>query len=116
MPSMPPRPCTKPGCYRLATKDGRCDQHQRKSWDHTKSRHERGYGNDWYKLRVFILRRDKNLCQVCLSKGIYTPATQVDHITPKALGGDNSHANLQSICGKCHTVKTQQEAIQGRGG
>ena len=38
-----------------------------------------------------------------------TPATQVDHIKPKAKGGTDDWDNLQSICDRCHDAKTKQD-------
>lgn len=80
------------------------------AWDHELSSHERGYGHEWRKLRQQALRRDGYLCQPCYRKGRPTPATQVDHITPKAKDGGDDLNNLQSICGPCHKAKTQAEA------
>ena len=85
-------------------------------WDHGgKTRHERGYGHKWDKLRLTILQRDSYLCQPCLNKGKPTPATQVDHITPKASGGTDDPDNLQSICTPCHDAKTKAETAQANG-
>jgi len=72
----------------------------------TTSRHERGYGREWEKLRTAALQRDKHLCQPCLRRHRVTPAAQVDHINPKAKGGTDDMDNLQSICGPCHDAKT----------
>lgn len=72
----------------------------------TTSRHERGYGRAWEKARKAALYRDKHLCQPCLRNHRVTPATQVDHITPKAKGGTDDMDNLQSICGPCHLTKS----------
>lgn len=115
MPMMPPKPCTKPGCHKMATKKGRCDDHQIKAWDHNgKSRHERGYGSVWVKIRRQALERDQHKCVLCLSEGVHTPATEVDHIIPKAIGGDDSLSNLQSICKAHHKEKTAAESSTGR--
>ena len=70
------------------------------------SRHARGYGNAWDKLRKVALRRDKHLCQDCRDKGRVVPATQVDHVTPKAKGGTDDLDNLRSLCRDCHDAKT----------
>ena len=85
------------------------------SWDRSKqlSRHERGYGYAWEKLRKSILLRDSYLCQPCLRRGIPEPAKQVDHIVPKSQGGTDDHENLQSICEPCHKEKTLIESIGG---
>lgn len=86
-----------------------------KPWHHTASRHERGYGSRWVKLRQTIIARDKALCQPCMREGRLTPFAAVDHITPKAEGGTDAHDNLQLICGACHDAKTQQEAARALG-
>ena len=80
------------------------------SWDHEGSRHERGYGYQWTKTRARILRRDGHLCQPCYRKGRATPATQVDHITPKSQDGTDDSDNLQGICTDCHKAKTKAES------
>ena len=74
-----------------------------------RSRHERGYGSEWDKLRVAALERDKHLCQPCRAKGRVTPATEVDHVLRKRDGGTDDMTNLQSICSPCHTAKTAAE-------
>ena len=51
-----------------------------------------------------ILNRDP-ICMVCQK----APSTAVDHITPKARGGDDADSNLQGICEACHTAKTNRE-------
>lgn len=75
----------------------------------TTSRHERGYGKEWTKLRERVLRRDNRLCQPCLHKGIVHPGNEVDHIKPKHLGGTDDEGNLQTICTKAHREKTMRE-------
>lgn len=79
------------------------------------SRHERGYGSAWVKTRAVILKRDSGLCQPCLAQGRPTPATQVDHVKPKAKGGNDDHDNLQAICTACHDAKTEREAAEAQG-
>jgi 5-methylcytosine-specific restriction protein A len=79
----------------------------RRAWDHGgRSRHERGYGTAWEKLRKVVLQRDRHLCQPCLEAKRFTPANQVDHILAKANGGTDDPANLRAICSPCHTKKT----------
>lgn len=79
------------------------------AYDHKLSRHERGYGYEWVKLRLTVLMRDGYLCQPCYKLGRPTPAKQVDHITPKAQDGTDDLENLQAICDSCHKAKTQVE-------
>jgi 5-methylcytosine-specific restriction protein A len=78
------------------------------TWART-SRHQRGYGAAWDKLRVHILRRDNGLCQPCLRKNRITPATDVNHIKPKAQGGRDVDENLESSCGPCHDDETLRQ-------
>lgn len=86
------------------------------SWQGNRgSRHERGYGRAWDRLRAQALKRDGYLCQPCLAMGRPTAATQVDHMRPKAKGGTDDLENLQSICGPCHADKTKIEAAEAQG-
>jgi 5-methylcytosine-specific restriction protein A len=78
------------------------------AWAKT-SRHSRGYGSQWDKLRIAVLRRDMGLCQPCLANNRTALATEVDHITPKAKGGTDDIGNLQAICRPCHTDKSTAE-------
>jgi 5-methylcytosine-specific restriction enzyme A len=86
-----------------------------KPWQHQGSRHDRGYGYNWSKLRLTILDRDMHLCQTCLANGRPTQATEVDHVTPKADGGTDDPSNLVAICTTCHMAKTQAEAAKAQG-
>ena len=84
-------------------------------WDGNGSRHQRGYGTAWDKLRLRILKRDCYLCQECKRQGRLTPLKvrprdhAVDHIVPKAHGGTDDEANLESLCASCHSAKTARE-------
>lgn len=80
------------------------------AWNHSKTRQERGYGAEWQRIRLRIMGRDMWLCQTCLQSGRPTPATQVDHITPKAKGGTDEDENLQAICEGCHKEKTARDS------
>jgi 5-methylcytosine-specific restriction enzyme A len=84
------------------------------AWSKT-SRHERGYGTVWTKLRKAILQRDHYLCQHCLAKGIATQGNHVDHIKPKAKGGTDEPSNLQVLCTKHHSAKSAKESVEARG-
>lgn len=93
---------------------------QRKPWHHDKrSRHERGYGTAWDKLRLRILARDGYLCRCedCAKTKRLRPATEVDHIVSKAawlkqrgsLDGCDDDSNLAAINSDCHKAKTARE-------
>lgn len=64
----------------------------------------RGYDADWERLRQQVLSEETN-CRACGS-----PATDVDHAIPKALGGTDLRANLEALCGPCHRTKTARES------
>lgn len=72
----------------------------------TTSPTQRGYGYSWTKLRKAKLA-DQPLCEYCLPR--VTPATEVDHFTPKAQGGTDDWDNLRSTCRQCHKEKTIRE-------
>ena len=117
MPERIKRRCLCRSCNALhRNANGYCDEHkaQASGWtkreQHKGNRHQRGYGNEWTKLRIEILRRDKNLCQPCMRAGRLTEAHAVDHIKPKAKGGTDEPRNLEAICKACHAAKTQREA------
>lgn len=112
MPLAAPRPCTAPGCRRLIPWGDQCQDHPR-NWHRQEkrgSRHERGYGSAWDRIRSQVLLRDKGLCIPCKAMGRYTAATEVDHIIPKSQAGTDDSTNLQSICSACHKVKTALES------
>jgi 5-methylcytosine-specific restriction protein A len=73
------------------------------------SRHDRGYGSEWDKLRLQILKRDGYQCQECKRQGRVTAAQDVDHIKRKKDEGTDDPSNLQSLCRPCHIAKTAAE-------
>ena len=64
----------------------------------------------WQRHRIAQLSRQP-ICQSCLTRGIITPATEVDHVFPwRQIGSNAFYRNLfQSLCHDCHSHKTQQE-------
>ncbi|MGX8924127.1 HNH endonuclease, partial [Enterobacter hormaechei] len=78
MPALIPRACRKRGCPGTTTdRSGYCPRHLNEGWQQHQrgqSRHQRGYGSKWDRLRPIVLDRDKHLCQECLRNGRYTPA------------------------------------------
>lgn len=79
---------------------------------HKTSRHERGYGAAWDKLRKQILDRDCYLCQCPQCKGgmlRVTPANEVDHILSKAQGGTDDTSNLRAVNHECHKRITVEQ-------
>ena len=48
-------------------------------------------------LRHYIFERDSYTCVLCENG-----ATDLHHVTPRSLGGENRAGNLVSLCRKCH--------------
>lgn len=52
-------------------------------------------------------------CQVCIEVDELEEAVQVDHIKPLEEGGEPfDKSNLQSLCFRCHVIKSSEEARQ----
>ena len=122
MPTAAPKACTT--CGKATDGGPRCTEHstaferehgytQRQRNPGQGSAHQRGYGAAWRKKRAAGLKREP-LCRTCKAKGILTPATIRDHITPKKLGGTDDERNLQSLCKPCHDAKTASESSKAR--
>ena len=107
MPTAPPSPCTYPGCHQLSD-SARCAEHTRAYNRRRGSASKRGYGRRWQRTRAAQLQREP-WCRECRREGYTRPATQVDHIVPKARGGTDDPSNLQSLCGSHHSRKTALE-------
>lgn len=69
---------------------------------------QRGLGYGWQKTRIKKLAQEP-LCEICLKDNRTSPASEVDHITPRHKGGTSAWSNLQSICKECHKAKTKEE-------
>jgi len=75
------------------------------------------YGKDWSKIRLSVIARDKNRCQVC---GLHLNATQlhVHHKKPFKSFDDstqaNQEANLITLCSNCH--KKVEQNVRMRSG
>lgn len=97
-------PCLTPGCPNLVRR-GRCPAHQR---EHRGTTAGIGYGAAWRRLRLLVLTEEP-LCRECRKQGRTTAATEVDHITPKRLGGTDARDNLAALCESHHSQKTARE-------
>lgn len=65
----------------------------------------------WSTTRLRILDRDGHRCtMVTDGHRCPCPATDVDHVTPAHLGGNDTDANLASLCRPHHAAKTAREA------
>ena len=99
------RACAYPMCpNEAAPGSSYCEQHAwRRKERGRKSAARRGYDRRWQRLRRYVLASEP-LCRMCGA-----PATEVDHIVPKRLGGTDHPDNLQALCKRCHARKTLQE-------
>lgn len=115
MPPRIPKPCRVNNCPQVTPdRSGYCDKHadNRTNWKQFqggKTTSQRGYGWWWQKLRKQAMARDSALCQLCLTEGRVTQATDVDHIKNKKQGGTDALDNLQCLCNPCHKNKTATE-------
>lgn len=75
--------------------------------DNRPSSHQRGYDQDWYRLRNAYIAANP-MCEV---PGCTAKAAHVDHRTPVAVRPDLRlvWSNLQSMCKPCHSRKTVRE-------
>jgi len=101
-PQRAPSRCTK--CHRLATNQGRCDQHQVKPWERKSQHTQQVSRHQQRKARARLLATDPS-CAVC---GHNDPADlELDHITEVADGGDPYDPDNQTLlCKPCHRAKT----------
>jgi 5-methylcytosine-specific restriction enzyme A len=104
----PSRVCPQPGCPRLLGPRERCPDHTPAPFDTSTYRTRRAIPEA---LRRRILERDNRTCQVCGQ-----PATDVDHVVPRAGGGTDTPSNLIALCTPCHRRKTSQQANATRWG
>jgi len=58
-------------------------------------------GRAWETTRKRVLERDGHVCQICLE----AEATEVDHVVPRVLGGDDQDSNLIAACKRCNARK-----------
>lgn len=123
MPLKPLRPCNKTGCRNL-TRDGYCDEHMQMAVQVKRERYKyydkykrdkvaaKFYSSkEWQLLREQALTRDLGLCQHCFKKNEITLAEEVDHILPIKVYWEhrNDIDNLQSLCHRCHSIKTAED-------
>ncbi|MEU1526368.1 HNH endonuclease signature motif containing protein [Nocardia rhamnosiphila] len=105
MPHKPPRVCNK--CRNTVPAGQRCPctpPWQGSAWGGGSTR-------QWRNLRESKLR-DQPICE---TQGCSALATEVDHITPLAHGGQRyDWTNLQSLCVPHHDAKTLHDARNGR--
>lgn len=99
-----PTPCLESGCPEKATREGRCQIHQRERWAGS-TRKER-LPSDWRTRCLIVMKRDKGICHICGGPGGDT----IDHIEQ---GDDHSLDNLAPVHDRtephCHRYKSSAE-------
>ena len=56
-----------------------------------------------------VMTRDNWECQACRNRD--SDALQIDHATPRSLGGSDRLENLQALCGVCNNRKMQVDLL-----
>ncbi len=75
------------------------------------------YGDDWFKIRLLVYKRDNYNCQECgLKMSKETGAFHIHHKVPFLISFDNSLNNLETLCPSCHRKIEAQIMIQFKGG
>jgi 5-methylcytosine-specific restriction endonuclease McrA len=64
----------------------------------------------WSRKRRLVLARDNHRCQLGIPGICTTAATEVDHVRPRAVGGDDAFDNLRSVCHGCHLSRGMDES------
>lgn len=113
MPAAAPRPCSHPGCSVLVRDgSGRCAKHPKAAWAKKPDATKRITGRKLQRMRAELFTRSP-LCVECERNGRVTLATQRDHITPLAEGGEDTDDNTQALCFDCHEAKSKAESARG---
>lgn len=61
------------------------------------------YGDDWFKIRQLVLKRDNFQCRICGQKQVaFLIRLHIHHIIPFMINFDNSLKNLITLCPPCH--------------
>jgi 5-methylcytosine-specific restriction protein A len=101
--------CQSPGCPHLAYGSRFCEHckpaRNRERERQRLTRHQRGYSTAWEKFRKLVLHRQP----LCQWPGCTQLATDVDHIIPKAAGGQDTLENCQGLCHSHHSLKTVKQ-------
>lgn len=119
MPTVPKQTkCAELGCQQPRSRLNRfCLEHGGRDIYKEAITEERATFNAMYNTAFWRSQRRRQLsiqpiCQACISRGIVTPATQVDHLFRWAYLGEQAFTRniFQSLCHACHRHKTSLEA------
>lgn len=116
MPTKSRRFCLHPGCNELTT-ELYCEKHKAEHDiktirnQHRKPANERGYDNEWAKVRNSYIRQHP-LCETCEAKGLTVIAEVVHHVKPIDEGGARLDVNnLKALCRNCHEVTHNRKKV-----
>lgn len=109
--------CCIPGCENTAEGSSYCKDHTKpRQFKPKQRRHNQRRGRRWRNLRTHVLDRESYRCEECGKVCDDTPGSpdedkpNVHHIDPIEDGGGDELANLQLLCGHCHTAHHAKEA------
>lgn len=105
-----PKKCNHMGCHNYVRIGNYCPDHARAAWQSSNrnprhSSSQRGYGAEWRAARARVLEQAGGRCAICGQPG----ADEVDHITPKHMGGNDQPSNLRAVHKVCHRAKSSAE-------
>lgn len=108
-----PKKCNHMGCSNYIRHGRYCPDHSRAAWQSSNrnpnhSATQRGYGAEWRAARGRVLAASGGRCAICGEPG----ANEVDHITPRHLGGTDDPKNLRAVHSVCHRSKSSSEGGQ----
>lgn len=64
----------------------------------------------WSATRRLVMARDGGRCQLGIPGVCTRIAQEVDHITPRGLGGGDELDNLRAVCKRCHLGRGMHES------
>jgi len=106
--------CAAFPCNQIAVKGAYCSQHQ--PTGAPKETDPFYLSVRWRRFRAWYLGKHP-LCERCEREGRLTPADMVDHIIEIKDGGAlTSEDNAESMCWKCHGIKTAEAKNHRRSG
>jgi 5-methylcytosine-specific restriction enzyme A len=75
--------------------------------------HRRYATPQWRAVRLVVLRRDRYICQLRLSRRCHGVANSVDHkIRPEDGGSEYDPTNLQAACMSCNITKRNRDQAE----
>ena len=96
-------------CRKIKKED--CDRCKPKKYKGVKQNNYDLYNSSKWRKFAHALRKERILCEMCLSEGRTTASQMVDHIKEINQGGSIwDLSNLQCLCNKCHAKKSGRKA------